>query len=122
MPVEISVVSRPEDLRDIFRLRHEVFVEEEGDLAATDNGLLHDEFDAYPTTTHILVRVRGIPAATIRVTLGSSVGLPWDRLDSLSGRSDSAHSVSLLACRTAERRKRGLLVGLLRMEIGRAHV
>ena len=127
MPVEISVVTRPEDLRDIFRLRHEVFVEEEGDLAAMPHGLLYDEFDAYPTTTHILARVGGLPAATVRVASVAAAGFPWDRLRTLSSldaaRDAPSVAVGMMACATPYRGHRGLLLGLLRMvsRVTRAH-
>lgn len=119
MPIEIATVRSPEDLRDIFRLRHEVFVEQEQDLTARTNGLLHDEFDAYSSTRQILARVDGVPAAAVRVASVASTGFPWDGLRTFSGFEGSAAgssvAVGMMVCAAAQRGHRGLLLGLLRM-------
>lgn len=118
MPIELATVTRPEDLRDIFRLRHQVFVQEESDLAGTDDALIYDSFDAFPTTRHVLAREDGAPLAAMRVTEHSGVGLPWDNVTrprrSLESGNERTGSIGMVVCRRDHRRRAGLVMGLLR--------
>ena len=116
MPVEIAIVTRPEDLRDIFRLRHDVFVEEEEDMSGRGDALVFDPFDAYPSTIHVLAREDGEPLASMRVTEHSGVGLPWDHARGLtpSAVAERTGSIGMVVCRRSQRRRSGLVMGLIR--------
>jgi len=62
-----------------FKLRHKVFVEEEGLLQATDDGRIIDRFDAYPSTKILVVSTEDDEVVgTFRLSLDSTEGLPAD--------------------------------------------
>lgn len=63
MTYELRHVTGEGDLRDIFRMRHEVF---SGEMGRPDQGvpILKDEFDA--RAVHVLARVNGTPAGSVR--------------------------------------------------------
>ena len=74
------------DLAQHARIRHSVFVEEQGLFERTDQ----DEFDHDPTTQHVLGYAEGVPAGTVRlyrVPSPNSDEVLWkgDRLAVLSG-------------------------------------
>jgi N-acyl-L-homoserine lactone synthetase len=78
MPVRIKIAETAAELDELFIARHKVFVEEEGYLASRNNGRIVDQFDAFPTTTNIIAEMEGHVVGGIRITTGSSSGLPSD--------------------------------------------
>jgi hypothetical protein len=116
--IHIAIAESAEDLRDVFRLRHRVLVEEEGYYPESTEGLIHTVFDAYPSSVNLLARVGEEAAASVRVTFDSGVGLPWDRLGDLACLRDSveepAVALGMLVCTRRYRAKRSMLIALLR--------
>jgi len=78
MSLKITIANTPELLDSVFKLRHQVFVEEEKLLRKTPDGRLIDRFDAYPTTSNLMVKGNEDVIGTLRMTLDSSVGMPAD--------------------------------------------
>ncbi len=78
MAFKIIMAKTPELLDKAFKLRHHVFVEEEGLLQPTSDGRLVDRFDAYPTTSTLVVTTGEAVVGTFRLCLDSSEGLPAD--------------------------------------------
>jgi len=78
MAFEILAANTPAHLDGIFQIRHKVFCEEEGDLYPTDNGMVIDRFDAFPTTTNLVVLYEGRVVGGMRITLDSEMGIPQD--------------------------------------------
>lgn len=65
--MEVRRVSTPEELQEALRIRHAVFVEEQGVPVAEEQ----DAWDA--TAVHLLAFVDGVPAGTARL-VGAKVG------------------------------------------------
>jgi len=78
MAVTITLAKSPEDIDAIFKLRHKVFHEEENLLAENPTGRLMDRFDAFPTTSNLVVKKEGNVVGSLRLSLDTRIGLPAD--------------------------------------------
>jgi len=74
MPIKITVAKTPELIDEVFKIRHKVFVEEEGFMKSTPDKRLIDRFDAYPTSTNLVVMDNEQVVGSLRMTLDSAVG------------------------------------------------
>lgn len=75
-----SLVSDPQDLEEVFRLRYQVYGIERGFLKVEDypEGLERDEYDDH--SIHFLTRnAKGNPIATARLVLYSPIGFPIEK-------------------------------------------
>jgi putative N-acetyltransferase (TIGR04045 family) len=70
--VECRPALTPDELDAHYRIRHEVFVEEQRLFAGTDR----DAYDADPDVVHVLALLNGNPVGTVRL-------FPLDRADRL---------------------------------------
>jgi hypothetical protein len=80
MGFRIRVARTTSELDDLFRLRHRVFVDEEGYLRPRQDGRIADRFDAYPTTANLVALVDDLVVGTVRVALLSEAGSPPEEL------------------------------------------
>ena len=78
MSVRIRLAQSAEDLDAVFQLRHRVFSEQEGYIAASGDSRMVDRFDAFPTTGTVIAENAGHAVGTSRVTEYSSAGTSTD--------------------------------------------
>ncbi|MDQ6962818.1 MAG: GNAT family N-acetyltransferase [Mariprofundaceae bacterium] len=104
-------------LDEVYKLRHKVFVEEEGLLQPTHDGRIIDRFDAYPTTSNLIVIDGDEVVGAFRLVLDSPVGTPAD--DYFDFRQhvpkDSQLMHSSLLCIAQDHRSTKLTTGLTLM-------
>lgn len=62
----------------VFKIRHEVFCEEEKVIPGAKNALLFDDYDQLPTNRNLLIFQNSRPCGTLRYTIDSDLGLPLD--------------------------------------------
>ena len=94
MTFRIKIATTPAELDGVFRVRHRVFVEEEGFMQPTHDGRICDRFDTFPTTANIVAMVGERVVGTIRFMdhceLGTSADgyfdfTPFQRPDGRTG-------------------------------------
>lgn len=78
MPTIITTAKTPEILDEVFKIRYRVFTEEEGKFQRDPGKRIIDRYDAYPTTTNLVVMTDGRVVGSFRLTLDSPVGVPAD--------------------------------------------
>lgn len=78
MAYQIKLANTPDLIEQVFKLRHQVFVEQEGLLAPTADGRLIDRFDAYPTTSTFVVMHEDKVVGALRLAMDSTEGTPAD--------------------------------------------
>lgn len=76
--VLINVAETSEQLDAVFRLRHQVMVDEEGYMPATHDRRIIDRFDAFPASVNIIATVEGEIVGSIRYTERTGAGLVSD--------------------------------------------
>jgi N-acyl-L-homoserine lactone synthetase len=76
MQIQIKLAETAAETDAVFKLRHQIFVEEMGVLKATPDGRLYDRFDAYASTNNIIALDQGRVIGGIRLTRWTEAGLP----------------------------------------------
>ena len=74
MGARIKLAQTTEEIDGLFRLRHQVMVEEEAYMPAVPDRRLFDRFDTYPATGNVIAVVDGQVVGAIRVIEQSSAG------------------------------------------------
>ena len=77
MSVRVKMATAPEEIRSLMGIRHQVLVEENGDLAP-QGGTIVDLYDTLPTTEHLIATAHGEVIGGVRVTKDSPAGMPAD--------------------------------------------
>ncbi len=134
MPTILKVAQTAKELDDVFWLRHEVYVIEDGKFGGKP--LIHqriiDHFDALPSTASIIAYDDDEPVGTIRVTFDTEIGLPPDAHYHFDAYRESeavawreTHDMpaifaasGMLAIRGKWRRRRDIILALLKMATG----
>ena len=78
MAYRIALADTPDLIEQVFKLRHQVFVEEVGLLQSKKGGRLIDRFDAYPTTCNFVVVFGDKVVGAMRLAQDCSEGVPAD--------------------------------------------
>ncbi|NOQ34483.1 MAG: cyclic nucleotide-binding domain-containing protein [Methylococcaceae bacterium] len=78
MSIKVMAAISPEALDTVFKLRHEVFVEQGAYFAPREDKRLVDRFDAFDTSVNFMAFVDDIPIGALRLTINSCVGIPAD--------------------------------------------
>ncbi len=78
MAIKVMAATTPEELDAVFKLRHQVFIEEGTYFAPREDKRLVDRFDAFNTSVNFMAVVDDVLVGVIRLTLNSSVGIPAD--------------------------------------------
>ncbi|MDE0892992.1 MAG: cyclic nucleotide-binding domain-containing protein [Planctomycetota bacterium] len=78
MSLRIGLARTPLELDAVFRIRHEVFVEEEGLLSPTPSGRFVDRFDAFPGVANVFATVEGQVVGSMRFMEYSEAGASPD--------------------------------------------
>lgn len=69
----VNVASSTSELDSIFKIRHQVLVEEEKYLPSTPDFRIVDRFDAYPDTLHIAAKYENTIVGSSRISM-----FPWN--------------------------------------------
>lgn len=142
MAIRIKIASTSKELDDVYKLRHQVYVEEKGrfDSAASDgSGRVIDKFDALPGVINIIAYSGGEVIGALRINQDTEIGLPAEHFFDFSELRRSAHEecrdranscdqeeakiigVGMLAIREQWRNRRSVLYSLFKTGIGIAH-
>ena len=78
MDVQIRIARTASELDEVFRLRHRVYVDEEGYMPPRADGRLYDRFDAFPHTANIIAVIDGEIVGTARILEDDEIGSPAD--------------------------------------------
>jgi N-acyl-L-homoserine lactone synthetase len=78
MSIRVKLAQTSDELDQIFRVRHRVFVEEDGYMAQRPERRIYDRFDAFPTTANVIAIADGRVVGGIRYVEPAPVGLPVD--------------------------------------------
>lgn len=130
MSIRLKIATTPKEIDDVFWLRHEVYVKEDGKFGGMPlpHERISDRFDAFPKTANIIAYEGDEPVATLRASLGSDVGLPSEDLFDFSGYMKSLDCDNpvvagggMFAIREKWRRKRNVILAMLKMITGIYH-
>jgi CRP-like cAMP-binding protein len=118
MTIELRTVHSTADKAEVYRLRYQVFVEEEQRFHLTLDHIF-DRFDSFGETSNFLAFDDGRAVAGIRVVLDGPAGLPAEQAfdfqplrRTLTG---GCATVGWICIRKAYRRHPGLVVSLIQM-------
>jgi len=78
MSLRITLAQTPALLDSIYKVRHQVFSEEEEKFKPSHDGRVVDRYDAYPTTANLAVLDNDKVVGALRITADSVAGLPAD--------------------------------------------
>ena len=80
MSIRLKVANTAQELDDVFRLRHEVFIQERGKFSSSslDYPRIVDHFDTLPGVANVVAYEGSQAIATLRVNRDSPIGLPAD--------------------------------------------
>lgn len=78
MPIKIKVADTTDLIDQAFRLRHKVFVEQEGLLQGKEDKRILDRFDAFPSSANLVAMHGDKAVGTFRLSIDSSQGMPAD--------------------------------------------
>lgn len=78
MTAEVRPAWTTAEREAVYRLRHTVYVEQEGSTVRSAERKIRDGFDELPATTHLIALDRDRLVGAARVTLPSAAGLPTD--------------------------------------------
>ncbi len=137
MLVRIKVAQSAKEMADVFRLRYQVFVKDEGilkGLASHKSETIFDHYDVFPLAANIIAYSNGEPVGTIRINLDTGGGLPSDEFADFSAykkeveeqwkRSSSCHlplrfgSAGMLAIHPDWRKHCDVILALFKMGAG----
>ena len=129
MTIKIKIAKTAKEIDDVFRLRYDVYVKEEGLYgdAYDAHQRIIDQFDVVPGAANIIAYNGDEPIATIRINGDTEIGLPLDELYDYSPYRASElakDSVStfgcagMLAIKAKWRNKRKVIYALLKTAIG----
>lgn len=137
MSIRIKVARTARELNDVYRLRHQVYVEGEGYFKDLPGDVIVDQFDTMPKMANIIAYDEDTqtPVATIRINCDCEILLPSDEVYSFEayrariGKQRAAQnlppavmgSAGMLAIAAPWRNRRDVFQGLFKMacDIGR---
>ncbi|PCI22310.1 MAG: hypothetical protein COB62_01665 [Piscirickettsiaceae bacterium] len=129
MTIKIKIARTAKEIDDVFRLRYDVYVKEEGKFGKEPNphGRIIDHYDAVPGVANVIAYFNGEPIATIRINGDTDIGLPVEEycnIDAfkekvLAENSEAVFGSSgMLAVKKEWRNKRKVFYALLKTAIG----
>lgn len=78
MTVRIKIATTADEHDALFRVRHRVYVEQDGYLPPRPDGRIYDRFDSFPTTTNLIAVAGGEVIGGVRLAEPCAAGLPAD--------------------------------------------
>ena len=133
MAVRLKIAQSGKELDDVFWVRHQVFVIEEGVYHSNEKGrFLVDRFDVHPFCANLIAYEGENPIATLRLNLDSGTGLPpeqfydfTDYKNQLEATWDTKEkgplnvgSAGMLAVRNGWRKRRDVIRALFKLAAG----
>lgn len=129
MTIKIKIARTAKEIDDVFRLRYDVYVKEEGLYGHSYDAhqRILDQFDAVPGAASIIAYHEDEPIATIRINGDTDIGLPLDDLYDFSSYRTSELAkneaatfgcAGMLAIKAKWRNKRRVIYALLKTAIG----
>ena len=94
--LKIAVAKTPEQIDALLKLRYQVLVEEEEKFEPNCSGRLVEKFDAFPTTTNLIVTQDEQLVGSMRLTLGTQQYVPME--DSADFNDLIPREVKVLGC------------------------
>ncbi len=80
MAIRIKVARSEKELEDVFKLRHQVYVQGEGYFKDMPGNMIVDHFDAMPQVANVIAYADDTPIATMRISCDSEIGSPSDEM------------------------------------------
>lgn len=80
MAIRIKVARTEQEIEDVFRVRHQVYVQGEGYFKDVPGNMIVDHFDAMPKVANIIAYADEQPIATMRISCDSEIGSPSDEM------------------------------------------
>ena len=82
MPIRIKVAVSAQELNDVYKLRHQVYVENEGYFKDMPGDVIVDQFDTMPRVANIIAydEETKTPVGTMRINGDSEILLPSDEV------------------------------------------
>ena len=74
----IKIARTEKELKDVFKLRYQVYVKQEGYFKDVSTKLITDQFDSTLQTANVIAYSGIQPIATIRINCDSEILLPCD--------------------------------------------
>jgi CRP-like cAMP-binding protein/N-acyl-L-homoserine lactone synthetase len=129
MAVKIKIAHTAQELRDVYKLRNDVYHDEEGLFQGNNTGYIIDIYDSIPNTVNIVAYSDGVAVGTIRIVPDSEIGTPSDESFDFSYhrkkiRAEALHnndktpkfiSAGMLTIAEQWRNRRDIFRGLFRM-------
>lgn len=132
--MKLKIARTAKELDDVFWLRHEVYVLEDGkyeDTTFHDKRIV-DRFDAFPDCVSIIAYDNHEPVGTLRICLDSGMGLPSEEYFDLTShraeiesqwenqhnQSTRATCAGMLAIRHKWKNRRDVIRALIKMAVG----
>lgn len=133
MAIRLKVAKTATELDDVFKLRHQVYVEERGKFSSAEasNPRITDHFDALPDVANIIAYAGTQAIACMRVNRDSEIGLPAEHYFNFTeqrkdwtlqyGLDLVLVSPSMLAVHPQWRKRRNVLFALFKCAAGVMH-
>lgn len=125
MATILKIARTAKELDDVFWLRHEVYVKEDGKFGGVPHKheRLHDRFDGLPGSINIIAYQGDEPIGTLRINFDSGIGLPSGDYFDFNPHlklnvGEVVVSGGMLAIRKNWRRRRDVIAALFKMGIG----
>lgn len=116
MNMRIKIAETAEERDALFRVRHRVYVEQGGYMSPRAEAHICDRFDAFPSTTNLIVLDGQEVVGGVRLTEQCAAGMPvdgyFDFAPYLPPDTGGLGSASMLCLDAAYRHKRRLIPGL----------
>jgi hypothetical protein len=131
MAIRIKIAETAKELVDVYKLRHQVYVEGEGYFKDMPGEMVIDHFDTLPKTLNVIAYSGETPVGTIRLNCDSEILLPGDETYDFSdyrrrvesqAKADNAPqpliaSAGMLAIAKAWRNRRDVFRSLFKMAV-----
>lgn len=118
MPIRLKIAQSTAEKAEVYRFRHQVFVEEEVRFQSPENHIM-DQYDSFDETINVLAYDGARPIGSIRVIMENDVGFPADDFYDFTPfrqtLKDPCACIGWLCCTRKFRRHPGLVVGLIKM-------
>jgi len=118
MPIRLKIAQSTAEKSEVYRFRHQVFVDEEGRFQVPENHII-DQYDSFAETINVLAYDGRQPIGSIRVIMENDVGFPADDFYDFTpfrrALKGSCACIGWLCCTRKYRRHPGLVVGLIKM-------
>lgn len=80
MAIRVKAAQTAKELADVYKLRHQVYVEGEGYFKDHPGEQIVDQFDTLPEVINVIAYKGNNPIGTIRLNKDSEIGLPCDEI------------------------------------------